>query len=226
MRGYGQFCPVAKTAEILGERWTFLIVRELLAGSHSFNDIHRGVPKMSRTLLSRRLRKLADTGVVTRDQTRNGRVRYDLTEAGLELRPVVEMLGAWGQRWLVGAVGKDEMDPSLLLWELRRTANGGGLDDRSVWIRFNFTDYADCPQTLWEVGPDGRIEAFDAKRARSADLEVRASASDLAEIWLGRRSLAAAVADGDVELNGESGLMERFQVWLGSSPFIVATQET
>lgn len=225
MSGYGQFCPVAKTAEILGERWTFLIVRELLAGSHHFNDIHRGVPKMSRTLLSRRLRKLANSGIVTREQTRDGRVRYELTEAGLELRPVVEMIGAWGQRWLAGAVDKDEIDPSLLLWELRRTANGGGLAERTVRVRFDFTDHADCPQTLWEVAPDGRIEAFNAGRERKADLEVRASASDLAEIWLGRRSLAAAVADGSVEINGEEGLMERFQQWLGSSPFIIAAPQ-
>jgi DNA-binding HxlR family transcriptional regulator len=192
--GYGQFCPVAKTAEILGERWTFLIIRELLTGSHRFNDIHRGVPKMSRTLLSRRLRKLADSGIVRREQTGDGRVRYELTEAGLELRPVVEMIGAWGQRWLAGPL-EDELDLSLLLWELRRTANGGGLAERTVRVRFDFTDHADFPQTLWEVAPDGRIEAFNVDPDRGADLVVRASASELAEIWLGRRSLVAAVAE-------------------------------
>lgn len=225
MSGYGQFCPVSKAAELLGERWTFLIVRELLAGSHHFNDIHRGVPKMSRTLLSRRLRKLADTGIVTRRRARNGRIRYELTEAGLELRPVVELLGVWGQRWISGLLDSDEVDPSLLLWELRRTANGQGLGDRKVRIRFDFTDYAHFPRNLWEVSPDGCIEAPNTNRDEAVDLEVRARARDLAEVWLGRRSLADGLEEGRIELKGDPGLMERFSQWLGRSPFVLAGQE-
>ncbi len=219
MSDYGQFCPVAKTAELLGERWTFLIVRELLAGSHHFNDIHRGVPRMSRTLLSQRLRKLADTGVVTRRETRNGRIRYELTEAGLELRPVVELLGAWGLRWLSGLPDDQEIDPSLLLWELRRTANSRGLGHRTVRIRFDFTDHPDFPSNLWEVSPDGRIEARNDDSHASVDLEVRARAVELAEVWLGRRSLAAEVADGRIELMGDDRLVVKFQQWLGHTPF-------
>lgn len=224
MSDYGQFCPVAKTAELLGERWSFLIVRELLAGSHHFNDIHRGVPRMSRTLLSQRLRKLADTGVVTRRETRNGRIRYELTEAGLELRPVVELLGAWGLRWLSGPPDDQEVDPSLLLWELRRTANSRGLGHRTVRIRFDFTDHPDFPSNLWEVSPDGRIEARNDDSHASVDLEVRARAVELAEVWLGRRSLAAEVADGRIELRGDDRLVVKFQQWLGHTPFTHALQ--
>lgn len=225
MSGYGQFCPVSKAAELLGERWTFLIVRELLAGSHHFNDIHRGVPKMSRTLLSRRLRKLAETGVVIRRRTRDGRVRYELTEAGLELGPVVELLGAWGQRWISEPLDSDEVDPSLLLWELRRTANGQGLGDRTVWVRFNFDDHVQFPRNLWAVSPDGQIEAVNADRGLEADLEVRANACDLAEVWLGRRSLTEALSAGRIQLEGDTSLMVRFQDWLGRSPFAMAGQE-
>lgn len=224
MSGYGQFCPVARAAELLGERWTFLIVRELLAGSHHFNDIHRGVPRMSRTLLSQRLRNLADTGVVTRRETRDGRIRYELTEAGLELRPVVELLGAWGLRWLSGSPDDQEVDPSLLLWELRRTANRRGLGHRTVRIRFHFTDHPDFPSNLWEVSPDGRIEARGHDSHASVDLEVRASAFELAEVWLGRRSLAAEVADGRIELRGDDRLVGRFQQWLGRTPYFRASQ--
>lgn len=226
MSDYGQFCPVAKTAELLGERWTFLIVRELLAGSHHFNDIHRGVPRMSRTLLSQRLRKLADSGVVTRRETRDGRIRYELTEAGLELRPVVELLGAWGLRWLSGLPDDQEIDPSLLLWELRRTANSRGLGRRTVRIRFHFTDHPDFPSNLWEVSPDGHIEARNDDSHVSVDLEVSASASELAEVWLGRRSLADKVAEGRIELRGDDRLVVKFQQWLGRTPFTHALQHT
>ncbi len=225
MSGYGQFCPVSKAAELLGERWTFLIVRELLAGSHHFNDIHRGVPKMSRTLLSRRLRTLAKAGVVSRRRARDGRIHYELTQAGLELRPLVDLLGAWGHRWISGPLDRDEVDPSLLLWELRRTAKGQGLGDRKVRVRFDFTDHAHFQRNIWEILPDGRIEARNTDRDVPVDLEVRARSRDLAEVWLGRRSLVNGLEEGCIELKGDPSLMEGFQQWLGRSPFIRAGQE-
>lgn len=220
MSGYGQFCPVAKAAELLGERWTFLVVRELFAGSHHFNDIHRGVPRMSRTLLSSRLRKLVDTGIVTRRQSRDGRIRYELTEAGLELHPVVELLGAWGLRWLSEPLEGQEIDPLLLLWELRRTANRRGLGHRTVRVRFRFTDHAEFQRGLWEISPDGHIEARYPDSDSSVDLEVRSSASHLAEVWLGRRSLANEVAGGRIELKGDDKLVVKFQQWFGHTPFL------
>lgn len=179
---------------------------------------------MSRTLLSQRLRKLADSGVVTRRETRDGRIRYELTEAGLELRPVVELLGAWGLRWLSWSPEGQEIDPSLLLWELRRTANSSGLGHRTVRIRFQFTDHSDLPRNLWEISPDGRIEARDDDGHASVDLEVRARASDLAEVWLGRRSLSDKVAEGRIELRGDDRLVVKFQQWLGRTPFTNAPQ--
>ena len=119
MSSYGQFCPVAKAMEVLDERWTLLVVRELLAGSTHFNELRRGNPKMSPALLSKRLRSLERAGVVRRD-VEDGRTSYHLTDCGLELRPVVEGLGAWGIRW-IGELGEDDLDPHLLLWDIRRT---------------------------------------------------------------------------------------------------------
>ena len=118
MTGYGQFCPVAKTMEVLDERWTVLIVRELLLGSHHFNELRRGVPRMSPALLSKRLRDLSRLGIVLR-QEEGGRVRYELTPAGRELAPVVMALGEWGVRWMV-TLGDEDLDPHLLMWDVRR----------------------------------------------------------------------------------------------------------
>ena len=119
MSGYGQFCPVAKSMELLDERWTLLVVRELLAGSTHFNDLRRGVPKMSPALLSKRLKSLTRAGVVERAEI-DGRTTYSLTECGKELADVVEALGAWGVRW-IGELGEADLDPHLLMWDMRRT---------------------------------------------------------------------------------------------------------
>ena len=119
MSGYGQFCPVAKAMELLDERWTMLVVRELLAGSRHFNDLRRGVPKMSPALLSKRLKSLTRAGVVEREEI-DGRTTYSLTECGKELADVVDALGTWGVRW-IGELGEEDLDPHLLMWDMRRT---------------------------------------------------------------------------------------------------------
>ncbi|MDT4999993.1 MAG: hypothetical protein QOK12_2098, partial [Mycobacterium sp.] len=119
MSGYGQFCPVAKAMEVLDERWTLLVVRELLLGSRHFNELRRGVPKMSPALLSRRLKSLARVGVVDRTEV-DGRTTYSLTPCGQELFDVVDALGSWGTRW-IGELGEEDLDPHLLMWDIRRT---------------------------------------------------------------------------------------------------------
>ena len=118
---YGQFCTVARGAEVLCERWTPLVVRELLCGSKRFNDLHRGVPRMSTSLLAQRLRRLEEFGIVRRNAV--GKVwEYSLTEAGEELRPIVMALGHWGARWIGSRLRDDELDAGLLMWDMRRFA--------------------------------------------------------------------------------------------------------
>lgn len=136
MKGYGQFCPVAKAVEVLAERWTLLVVRELLGGARRFNDIHRGVPLMSPSLLTQRLRTLERAGLLER-RAGNGRgVGYHLTEAGEELRPVVALLGMWGQRWVRSHYTAGELDAGLLLWDVRRFVAPRGLGDGRVVVNF------------------------------------------------------------------------------------------
>jgi len=119
MRGYGQFCPLAKASEVLGERWTLLIIRELAVGSESFNDVRKGVPLMSPSLLSSRLKSLEDAGIVQR-QTQSGNIRYHLTAAGEELTPILLQLGTWGHRWVRSDLSGHDLDPSLLIWDMHR----------------------------------------------------------------------------------------------------------
>lgn len=116
---YGQFCPVAMAAEIVCTRWTALVLRELLSGSTRFNDLRRGLPSMSPTLLSKRLKELEKAGVVEAVRAPNRGVEYKLTEAGEELRPVVMSLGSWGQRWIESSISLKNLDPSLLMWDMR-----------------------------------------------------------------------------------------------------------
>jgi DNA-binding HxlR family transcriptional regulator len=119
VKGYGQFCPLALASEIVGERWTPLVVRELMLGARRFNDIHRGVPRMSPTLLSRRLKTLEKAGIIARRRA-EGRSEYTLTEAGTELVPAIEALALWGKRWLPATLGIGTADPDLILWDMHR----------------------------------------------------------------------------------------------------------
>jgi len=226
MSGYGQFCPVAKAAELLGDRWTFLVIRELLVGSNQFNDIHRGVPKMSRTLLSRRLRMLTEAGIVERRHARGGRILYELSEAGWDLKPLVDMLGQWGERWLGNPLSSEEIDPALLVWELKRVTRPGQLSDRSVSVCFQFTDHPEFQHSLWRIQPDGRIEIVRADKSQNADLEVRAPTTEIAGIWLGRVDLEDAVSQGRVEIWGEPSLAQHFSRWLGRSPYVASARKT
>ena len=138
MAGYGQFCPVAKAMELLDERWTMLVIRELLCGSRHFNALRRGVPRMSPTLLSSRLKTLVRAGIVERyDEGRQ--VTYVLTPAGEELRPIVEALGQWGLRW-VPDLGDEDYDPHLLMWDLHRNVDLESVPPGRTVLRFTFSD--------------------------------------------------------------------------------------
>ena len=117
MKSYGQFCSIAKALEVVGERWTPLILRELICGSSRFSEIHRGVPRISPALLAKRLSDLEKSGVISRVAASGG---YELTPAGWEIKPVIESLGVWGQRWVRGQLSPEEFDPDILMWDMRR----------------------------------------------------------------------------------------------------------
>ena len=214
---YHQFCPVAKAMELLDERWTLLVVREMLAGSSRFNDLRRGVPRMSPTLLSKRLGQLVRAGVVTRTDEGHD-VAYTLTSAGEELRPVIEGLGAWGMRW-TGVLGDADLDPKLLMWDLHRNVDPGLLPAQRTVVAFHFTDIAPKERSWWLVLSPDDVDVCDFDPGYDVGAWVTAGLADLIRIWRGDLSWAEAEHSGAVRVEGSSALCRAVPVWFPPSKF-------
>jgi DNA-binding HxlR family transcriptional regulator len=214
---YGQFCPVAKAMELLDERWTLLIVRELVSGSERFNELRRGVPRMSPTLLSRRLQQLTRAGIVER-RADGTEVRYLLTDAGRELRPVVEALGVWGTRW-IGELGEVDLDPKLLLWDMHRNVDHGAVPDGRTVVHFRFPDVPANLRDWWLVISAGDAEVCDADPGHPVAVEVSGGLRDLVEVWRGDVRWADVLRSGAVTLTGPRPLCRALPGWFTLSPF-------
>ena len=225
MKGYGQFCPVAKASEILAERWTPLILRELLCGSHRFNDLSRGVPLMSRSLLAKRLRELERANVVERRGLR-GDARaseYHLTPAGVELAPIIEAIGTWGRRWVVQELADDDLDPSLLMWDIRRNAGGDHRPDRDVVVRFELADLHGAKRRWWLLlTADGSVDLCMTDPGFDVDLEVAVPLRALTTYWLGQVGWNQLLRDGELRLDGPAWMRRDLPRWLGTSRFAEA----
>lgn len=214
-RGYGQFCPVAMAAEVVAERWTPLVLRELMFGSRRFNDLKRGVPRMSPTLLSQRLKELEAAGVVRREG--DGR-DYSLTEAGEQLRPLIVGLGIWGQRWLQHAVPEDNLDVNLLMWDLRRNVRTEALPpERRTVVEFVFSSEPPPRRCRWLVVDRSEVDLCLKRPGFEVDLWVRTDVRTLTMVWLGRLGVKAALRSGALALDGDAGLRTAFPRWIGLS---------
>lgn len=211
MTAYGQFCPVAKAMELLDERWALLVVRELLAGSTHFNDLRRGNPKMSPALLSKRLRTLARAGLVRREVT-DGRSRYTLTPCGEELRNVVEALGAWGVRW-IGELGEEDLDPHLLMWDVRRTITLERWPRGRTVVAFELENVAPRVSRWWLCVTGDQADVCDYDPGFEVDATVAVALRTLTEIWRGDRDWAHALKAGQVSLSGPRA--REVTTWLG-----------
>jgi len=216
MPSYGQFCPVAKAMEVLDERWTLLIVRELLLGSTRFNELRRGVPKMSPALLSKRLRALERAGVIVRTEEKGGRSSYALTDAGLELRPIVDALGAWGVRW-IPQIGQVDLDPHLLMWDVRRTVPVENWPRARTTIALVFDDVPVKNKYWWLVVNGDDVDSCDADPGYEVALTLTTSLRTFTEIWRGDLSWAAALRSGAVKLDGAASVRRQLPVWIGQS---------
>jgi DNA-binding HxlR family transcriptional regulator len=214
---YHQFCPVAKAMELLDERWTLLVVREMLLGSRRFNELRRGVPRMSPTLLSKRLHELAVAGVIRR-RTDGTDVIYELTPAGEELRPVVEALGAWGTRWM-GRIGDRDLDPKLLLWDMRRSVVRDALPAGRTVVQFQFPDVPGRAGRWWLVLTAQECDVCDEDPGHEVDVTVRVALRRMVEIWLGDVGWNSALRSGDLQLVGPSALCRALPEWFTLSTF-------
>ncbi len=215
MSSYGQFCPVAKAMELLDERWTMLVVRELLLGSKHFNDLRRGVPKMSPALLSKRLQTLARAGVVERSEV-GGRTSYSLTECGRELTGVVEALGAWGVRW-IGELGDADLDPHLLMWDMRRTIPVDQWPRTRTVLSFRLSGVSAKGSSWWIVVADGAADVCDFDPGYEAAATVSTSLRTLTRIWRGDVSWSRCLLDGSASIDGPAAVRRAVPTWLGQS---------
>jgi DNA-binding HxlR family transcriptional regulator len=215
MSAYGQFCPVAKAMEVLDERWTLLVVRELLSGSTHFNELRRGVPRMSPALLAKRLRSLERAGVVRRSEE-NGRPAYLLTECGRELSTVVEALGTWGVRW-VGDLGEEDLDPHLLMWDMKRTVPVATWPSARTVLAFRFDDVETRASRWWLCVSDRVIDLCDHDPGFDVDATVETSLRTLTAVWRGDRSWREVLRTGDVLVAGSTAVRRSVPGWLGQS---------
>lgn len=217
MPGYGQFCPMAKAAEILCERWSLLVVRELVAGSRRFNDLRRGVPLMSPSLLSIRLKQLEAAGVVSR--TKNGRgVEYALTPAGGELRQVVELMAEWGSKWVRRRVSHDDLDAGLLMWDIRRTVDPSRFPrDQRVVVHFQFRDAPSGKRSWWLISQHNGVDLCLEDPGFDVDIEVQAPLHVMTAVWMRDVTFRAAVRSLDLKVSGQRDICRRLPEWLGAS---------
>lgn len=219
MKSYGQFCPVAKAAELFCERWTPLIVRDLAAGATRFSELRRGVPMMSPTLLSRRLKQLEAEGVVERRPARNGRgYTYHLTDSGAEFVPLIEALGVWGQRWSRRQLAEHEIDLGLLIWSLERSVRAAAFGKSRAVVRLEFTDQVAGKDLWWFVNEGGGCELCLEDPGYDVDLYLACSLPDMIYIVRGDLPLARALGEGRLEALGSARARRALKAWLNLSP--------
>ena len=221
MKSYGQYCPVARAAEILGKRWTLLILRDLHGGCRHFNELRKGVPLISPSLLSRRLKELETAGVVERRCGEGGRSpEYHLTAAGCETAAIVELFGVWGQRWVRNVLGEDELDEGLLMWAISGTIDAGEFPAGRSVVQFTFNDRPTLRYDLWWlVVDDGDVEICIDDPGFDVDLYITTDLRTLTKVAIGDIPARAAVRSGAIELHGARKLAAGFGKWMGFSPF-------
>jgi len=217
MYKYGQYCPIAKAVEILGDRWTLLIVRDLLTGTCHFNDLERGLPGISRGLLADRLRRLERLALVEKVELENGRQRtaYYPTKACQELRAVINELLVWGARWAFEEPEEQDLDPTLLMWWMRDRVCVAELPEHRVVVRFDFTGAK--YEKFWLVLTKGDVSLCLTDPGFELNVVVTADLSAFFQIWLGRVSYFDALRDGRVEVDAIPRLADAFPTWFAYS---------
>jgi DNA-binding HxlR family transcriptional regulator len=207
-------------AEIVCSRWTALIIRELLAGSTRFNDLRRGVPRMSPTLLSKRLKELEQAGIIEiQPATPAGSFEYRLTKAGSDLEPVIMGLGIWGQRWVETNLSLKNLDPSLLMWDMRRHLDPTPLPDKRCTIQFLYPELGEARRNWWLVVENGAVDLCMVDPGYEVDLYVRCPLRSMTAIWMGLATVKEEADAGRLELTGDRDMIGKMQQWLRLSPF-------
>ena len=225
---YRQFCPVAMAAEVLCKRWTLLLVRELMLGSRHFNELRRGVPRMSSALLAQRLKELEAASIVTHAAPAHGADphEYHLSAAGQELRPIVEAVGVWGQRWVTTEATLRHLDANLLMWDIRRNVRPEPAPAARTTIEFIFGDRAPPERNYWllvERGHEADLCTVDP--GYDVDLYVSTDLRTLTELWLGYSDWPRALHSGALRLTGTPERAAQLRAWLPGSAFAAVAKQ-
>jgi DNA-binding HxlR family transcriptional regulator len=217
MRQYGQFCPIAKSAEIIGDPWSILIVRELLLGSSRFNVLHRGLPRISPTVLNTRLKELEERGVIVKRRLNGQRGHaYHLTAAGRELSAVIEALAVWGMRWARTKMAPDDLDVSFLMFDIQRRIDKTALPEGETVLCFQFKGVTNF-RHWWLICQGSEVDLCYEDPGKDVDCYITGSARDMIGIWMGDIPLSKALIAGSVQLTGERHLCRTFPQWFALS---------
>jgi DNA-binding HxlR family transcriptional regulator len=215
MADYGQFCPVAKATEIVGERWTLLILRELMLGTCRFNHFQRALSRISPTLLNKRLKYLEARGIIIKKKISGQKgYEYRLTPSGKELAPLVETLAVWGMRWARGQMTDAELDVEFLMWDLQRRLQTDQLPDGETVICFRFDELKQFKH-WWLVVNDGEVDLCTQDPGKDVDIYISSSVRGLAEVWKGDVPLRQALTNGTIKTHGVRMLERSLPKWLG-----------
>jgi DNA-binding HxlR family transcriptional regulator len=216
IKSYGLFCPLAMACEVVEPRWTLVILNELWSGATRFNEIRRGVPGISPTLLSKRLKEMEQRGLIERlEDTAKGTVDYIRTPRAIELEPALMMLGEWAYRNIEAEVALDGLNPDYLMWNLRRKIDPSELPERRVVVRFHFTDLRENESTYWLIARPGMaVDLCMADPGFDPDLFVEADLKAVASAWMGYSTLRAEMSHDRILLTGNPRLIKTIDKWM------------
>jgi DNA-binding HxlR family transcriptional regulator len=219
MLDYGQYCPVAKAAEVLGEKWALLVIRELLKGRSRFTELQHGLSRISPTMLTKRLNELCDAGLVARKRIRGQRGHeYFLTTAGRELDPIVRQLGVWGMRWVRGRMSDADLDVYLLMNGIQQRIDPNDFVGRETVLRFELTNVEDY-RLWWLVVDQDDVDLCTDDPGKEVDVYLATDLRTLTEIWMGDASINAVRHDGRLKVSGPSALLASMRTWFPLSPY-------
>lgn len=216
---YLQFCPLAKASELLCEKWTLLIIRELLMGGKRFNDFQRGMASISPTMLTKRLNELTENGLIVRKKIPGQRgYEYFLSESGKELAPIIQQIGEWGMRWTRSQLPDSELDIELLMLYLERSINPEHLPGDSTILSFNFTDQNKMAK-WWIVVSNDDVDVCTVDPGKEVDIWFNTDLRTMIEIWMGYTTYKAAIREQKLQIIGPSALTNNINSWLDNSVF-------
>ncbi len=220
MEKYCQFCPVAKAAEILCEKWVILVLRELMMGSTRFGQLRRGLPRISPSILSRRLKTLEEQGIILRSKkVKSNSFEYSLTKSGEDLRPIVLGFGEWGHKWAKNKITNDDLDAGFLLWDMRRRLKVDYFNNQRVVIHIEFYDQENRDRYWWMVIDNNEIDLCFEDTGHEPDIIITATLETMTNIWLGYDKVTTMIRNGKMKILGSKAHVKNISEWIGCSTF-------